>query len=94
MLSCRIVELGSNLKLLGEASLKKTGNFGENSQRGVEKNRRKFPISIWRKILGNARKFSIMLEIFEFQKLLKYQPSGAGGTRSPPAKSKMAAMGP
>ena len=34
---------------LGEPSLKKkTGKFGKNSQRGgVEKNRGKFPISIW-----------------------------------------------
>ena len=34
MLSCRIVELGSNLKLLGEAILKKTGKFWEKFPKG------------------------------------------------------------
>ena len=57
---------------LGEPSLKKTGKFGKNSQRGgVWKNRRKFPISIWEfwKPRGGSQFFknvwiSIILQLF------------------------------
>ena len=34
------------------------------------------------------------IPLFRFKLNTKYQPSGAGGPHSPPAKSKMAARGP
>ena len=50
-------------ELRGAITKKKTGKFGKNSQRGgVEKNRGKFPISIWEfeKPRGGGLNFSKM----------------------------------